>query len=206
MRGEMRSTNRRGFTLIEVAVSAVLVAMLAAVTAPYLIHYIDRQRAQTAADKFSAVATGIAAFASAIHTANGATNTAYPGKLSELVTPIVSNSTVIHNSCGSTGTTVTFNTIATASWNTSGPFVTFMISTTGLVTPIGTISDSMARSPLAASPGTLSLLMPSVETTDATNLDQIVDGGDGGGAGTVRWATNGNLVDVSYLVPVGARC
>jgi Tfp pilus assembly protein PilE len=191
---------------MEVAVSAVLVAMLAAVTAPYLIHYIDRQRAQTAADKLSAVATGIAAFSAAIHTAAGATNTSYPGKISELANVIVSNSTVTHNSCGSTGATVTFNNTATTSWNTSGPFVTFMISTTGLVTPIGTIADSMVRSPLSASVGTLSLQIPSVETTDATNLDQIVDGGDGGSAGTVRWTANGNQVDVTYLVPVGARC
>src|SRR4051812_23452432 len=115
----IRITRRAGFTLMEVAVAAVIVAMLAAVTAPYFVSFLDRQRAQTTADKLAALATGIAAFSAAVHTTAAATNTAYPGKLSELANVILANSTVTHNSCGSAATG-TFNATAVTSWNTSG--------------------------------------------------------------------------------------
>jgi prepilin-type N-terminal cleavage/methylation domain-containing protein len=200
---------RAGFTLLEIAVAAAIMAMLAAVTAPYLIEFIDKQRAQTTADKLSALATGVAAFAAAVHTAAG-TATTYPGKISELANVIVTNSTVTHNSCGSGAVIGTFNAAALTSWNTSGPFVTFMVNATGYVTPLGTVSDSMVRTPATtATVGTLQLRMPAVDADDATELDRLVDGSDGSGAGIVRWtanATNDNTVDLRYYMPIAARC
>ena len=52
----MRYRSNPGFTLAEVAVAAALVAMLAAVTSPYLVSFLDRQRAQATADKLAAIA------------------------------------------------------------------------------------------------------------------------------------------------------
>ena len=199
------SRPRTGFTLLEVAVAAVIMATLAAVTAPYLIEFIDKQRAQTTADKLSALANGVAAFASAVHTGAG-TATTYPGKISELANVIVANSTVTHNSCGS-GATGTFNATAVTSWNTSGPFITFMTTTAGFVTPLGTVSDSMIRTPATAGVGTLQLRMSVVDADDASELDKLVDGSDGSAAGIVRWTSNGDgTVDLRYYLPIAARC
>lgn len=192
---------------MEVVVAAVLLAILSAVSMPYIVEFLDKQRAQTTADKLSALASGVAAFNSAVHTGAAATATTYPGKISELANVIITNSTVTHNSCGSAATG-TFNAAALTSWNTSGPFVTFMISTTGLVTPLGTVSDSMIRTPSSATVGTLALRMLGVDAGDAVDLDLIVDGGDGGSAGTVQWTTGtaAGTVDIKYFIPVGARC
>ena len=201
---------RAGFTLLEVVVAAVILAMLAAVTTPYLIEFIDKQRAQTTADKLSAIATGIASFASAVHSAAAATSTTYPGKISELANVIVAASTVTHNSCGSGGGASNFNATAVTSWNTSGPFVTFMINTTGYVTPLGTIADSLVRTPATtATVGTLQLRLPTVDADDAAELDRLVDGSDGSAAGVVRWTANvtgDNTVDLRYFLPIAARC
>jgi prepilin-type N-terminal cleavage/methylation domain-containing protein len=196
---------RIGFTLIEVIVVSVIMAILAATTAPYFVGFLDRQRAQTTADKLAALGNGIAAFASAVHTGAG-TNTAYPGSLSELANVIVVGSAVTHRSCGTTiATLATFNATAVASWNASGPFVTFMVGTGGLQTPLGIVSDSLVRSPNGPAVGQLWIKM-SVDTADARNLDLIVDGNDGAAAGTVEWDVVGAMADLRYIVPVAARC
>jgi prepilin-type N-terminal cleavage/methylation domain-containing protein len=204
---------RLGFTLMEVAVAAVLVAMLAAVTAPYFVEFIDRQRAQTTADKLQAIGTGIANFAASVKTTtNVATSSTYPGKISELANVIVAASTVTHNSCGSGGGASNFNATAVTSWNSFGPFVTFMISptATALQTPLGPISDSLIRAPLTtAGVGTISIRLLNVDVDDVATLDQIIDGSDGSTAGVLQWTTPavaGVISQVRYILPIAARC
>ncbi|HXT18157.1 MAG TPA: prepilin-type N-terminal cleavage/methylation domain-containing protein [Gemmatimonadaceae bacterium] len=206
------SRRRSGFTLVEIAVAAVILALLAAVTTPYLIGFIDKQRAQTTADKLAALATGIAAFNSAVHaTATLTTTTMYPGRLSELTNVIVTNTTASHTSCGTaTATLSTFTTTAVTSWNTSAPFVTFMITTNGVETPMGIIMDSIVRTSITnpPTPTTLQLKIIGADSTDAPLLDRIVDGGDGASAGVVQWVANANpaLVDIKYFIPAGGKC
>ena len=91
-RGDMpdRLRHRKGFTLAEVAIAAVIIAIIAAVTAPSLVNFIDKQRAQTTANTLSAIATGIAAFETAVTTGGGATNT-YPERISYLTNGLVRN-------------------------------------------------------------------------------------------------------------------
>jgi prepilin-type N-terminal cleavage/methylation domain-containing protein len=201
----MSSPRRSGFTLAEVAVSAAIIAMLAAVTMPSLATFIDRQRVQTTADRLEALASGVAAFAAAVKTTAASTSTAYPGLISELANQIAVNSTVTHNSCGSAATG-TFNATATANWSTNGPFVSFYVPVGGLKTPIGFVSDSMVRSPSTATAGTLALRILSADTADANMLDQVVDGGDGATAGTVQYTIVSARANISYLLPVGAKC
>jgi type II secretory pathway pseudopilin PulG len=200
---------------MEVAVAAVLVAMLAAVSAPYFVSFLDRQRAQTTADKLSAIAAGIAAFASGVKTTAGAaTASTYPGKISQLANLITSGSTVIHNSCGNGGGVSNFNSTAVTSWNTSGPFITFMIPTaagsvSGINTPLGLVADSLVRTP-PTSPlvGTLQIRMLNVDAGDVGYLDQIIDGADGQNAGVLQWTTPvaGIVATVRYFIPIAARC
>jgi len=199
---------RNGFTLAEVAVSTAIIAMLAAVTVPYLVTFLDRQRAQTTAEKLSALAEGISAFASAVKTSAAPTSTAYPGLISELANQIVANSAVTHNSCGS-GATGTFNSTAvTTGWGGNGPFVNFFIPVGGLKTPLGMVSDSMVRTPGTAAVGTLAIRMLAVDTADTNLLDFVVDGGDGASAGTVRFTVVAatHRADIQYLVPIAAKC
>jgi prepilin-type N-terminal cleavage/methylation domain-containing protein len=202
----MRLRNRFGFTLIEIAVAAAIMAMLAMVTAPYFVGYLDKQRAQTTADQLEAIATGISAFASAVRTAAAATSTTYPGFISELTSQIPAGSATWHNSC-TAAATGQFNATATANWSNNGPFVNFLIPQGGLQTPLGLIADSMERGNTTPVATTLSIRMPAIDTAAANLLDLIIDGGDGATSGTLRMANfSSGLVDVSYLVPVGAHC
>lgn len=198
----MRS--RRGFTLMEVAVAAVIIAMLAAVSAPSLIYFLDKQRAKTTGDLLASVGAGIAAFGNGVKTAAGATNTTYPGFISELSTQIVLGSAIFHNSCGVAGT---FNANAVSTWATNGPFVTFFIPAGGLQSPLGLLQDSLVRNPASATAGTLGIRLSAIDTADATLLDQVVDGGDGGASGVLRIGNvSAGHADITYLVPVGAHC
>lgn len=200
---------RSGFTLAEVAVSAAIVAMLAAVTVPYLATFLDKQRVQTTAERLAALSDGIAAFASSVRTTAASTSTAYPGLISELSNQIVLNNTANHNSCGSGGTG-TYNSTATTTWSGNGPFVNFYIPAGGMKTPLGMVSDSMLRSLPNTSAGTLAIRMIAVDTADTNLLDLVIDGGDGGLAGTLRFTLTGSgatrFADIQYLVPIAAKC
>jgi prepilin-type N-terminal cleavage/methylation domain-containing protein len=193
-----RLRHRKGFTLAEVAIAAVVMAIIAAVTAPSLVNFIDKQRAQTTANTLSAIATGIAAFETAVTTAGGTTNT-YPERISYLTNAIT---TAQYTSCHTN-----FTITSVANWTALGPFVTFYIPVGGVNTPLGVVQDSMVRNPAGlARPGTLAIQMTGIDASDADMLDQVVDGGDGGAAGIVQYTLNGTTANVSYLVPVKAKC
>jgi len=196
-----RRHTRTGFTLMEVAVAAVLVAVLAAATIPALSEFMRGRDAIATASTLSQIAAGIAQFKAAVTTGGSGSNT-YPGFVSELTHPI---STSQRNSCYGT-----FNATAVNRWLSNGPFVTFYIPPGGLNTPLGVIQDSMVRAPNSATPGTLAIRML-VDSADALRLDQVVDGGDGPIAGTLRatfFGSGGSPrgAELQYLVPVAAKC
>lgn len=197
-----RSRRRSGFTLAEVAVAAVLIAILAAVTTPALSAFLQKQKAQTTADKLSAIATGIAAFKSAVHTTTAATSVVYPLRLSYLANAITTTNL--------TSCKAAFSVTAVTSWNSNGPFVSFYIPPDSFSTPIGMVQDTMVRSPTGTGVGTFSILLLNVDTLDAVDLDQVVDGGDGLTKGTVQgsWVVSGSThkANITYLVPHASNC
>ena len=204
----MRQRLVAGFTLVEVAVAAALIALLAAVTSPYLVEFMDTQRAQTTADQLSSLTAGIAAF-NAVVKEGAATTTlnTYPGYLWQLDSIITAAAVTSHNSCGSTNNaTFQFNATAVTAWSNNGPFVSFYVPRSGFVTPMGVVEDSLVRSNHAAAVGTLALQMNSVDTSDARRLDEVIDGADGGTSGTLRYTKVGASATVSYIIPVGAKC
>ena len=145
----------------------------------------------------SALTTGIASFEAVVH---GSTALTYPGSLSELSNVITATSL---NSCGAA-----IGSTAVTDWTSFGPFTTFNVTpNVGVNTPLGIVSDTMTRSPNSATAGSL-LLRMNVDSADARRLDRIVDGGDGGSAGTVRYGFNATIGQdtLRYIVPVGARC
>lgn len=196
---------RDGFTLAEVAVSAALIAILAAATVPSFSEYLDMRDAVTTANTLSQLAAGVTSFGSSVRSA-GTTGT-YPNKISSLTNQIVQASTL--NSCKAT-TTMTANAVTT--YNASAPFVDFYVPVGGLKTPFGIVLDTMTRNPTTALVGTLAIDMQ-IDTIDALRLERVVDGDDGTvaanrTAGTLRITTSGTarINNVQYLVPVGARC
>src|SRR4051812_4068255 len=168
---------RKGFTLMEVAVAAVLIAVLAAATIPTLSEFMSGRDATTVASQLSQIAAGVSTFKSAVLTSASSTSNTYPRFISQLSNPIT---TAQRNSCYTAHTST-----AVTNWAASGPFVTFNIPVGGLYTPLGVIQDSMFRSPNSANVGTLAIRM-TVDSADAIRLDRIIDGGDGAAAGTLR--------------------
>lgn len=186
---------------MEVAVAAVLVAVLAAATIPALNEFMRGREAIATANTLSQLATGISNFKNAVLTGGAGTNT-YPRFISSLSNAITTSQ---RNSCYTT-----FNANAVTAWGSSGPFVTFNVPPGGLSTPLGIIQDSMFRNPNSTTVGTLAIRM-TIDSVDALRLDQIIDGGDGPAAGTLRATFSGGgssarMADVQYLVPVAAKC
>lgn len=193
---------RSGFTLAEVAVAAVLIAVLAAVTVPALNSFLQKQKAQTTADKLSAIATGIAAFKAAVHTTTAATSVAYPLRISYLANAITTTNL--------TSCKAAFSVTAVTSWNSNGPFVSFYIPSDSFAVPIGMVQDTMVRTPTGTGVGTLAIVIVGVDTLDAVDLDQVVDGGDGLTKGTVQgtWVVSGSThtATIKYIVPHASNC
>ena len=203
---------RAGFTLMEVAVAAGLMAILAAATTPSFVEFLSARDAEATARTLGAVASGVIAYESAVKTNGGETNT-YPLLISSLTNPI---SLTSRNSCSTSYRFVPHRTLL-ASYNASFPYVTFLIPPGGLSTPLGTIQDQMVRTPATSAVGTLAIVMPSIDSTDAIRLERAIDGDDGTIAanragGTLRitgFAGTGSArrtASVAYVIPVAAKC
>ncbi|HEY4304053.1 MAG TPA: type II secretion system protein [Gemmatimonadaceae bacterium] len=204
--------SRAGFTLIEVAVAAGLMAILAAATTPSFVEFLASHDAQATAKTLSAVASGVAAYESSVKTNGTSTNT-YPQLISSLTNPITLAS---KNSCSTSYSTTTSTTLL-STYTAAFPYVTFLIPTGGLSTPLGMIQDQLVRTPANASVGTLSIVMPAVDSTDAIRLEREIDGDDGTIAanrtsGTFRitsFSGTGSArrtASVAYVLPVGPKC
>jgi prepilin-type N-terminal cleavage/methylation domain-containing protein len=203
---------RSGFTLIEVAVAAGLMAILAAATTPSFVEFLAARNAEATAKTLSAVAEGVAAYESSVITNGGSTHT-YPQLISSLTNPIT---TASRNSCAATYSAAPHATLL-ATYNASFPFATFLVPIGGLSTPLGMIQDQMVRTPATAAVGTLAIVMPVIDSIDAIRLERVIDGDDGliagnRASGTLRitsFSGTGSArrtASVAYIIPVAAKC
>jgi hypothetical protein len=187
-------------------------AILAAATTPSFVEFLAMRDAQATAKTLSAVASGIVAYESSVKTNGGATNT-YPQLISSLTNPITLAS---KNSCAAAYSAAPSTTLL-STYNTAFPFATFLIPAGGLSTPLGMIQDQITRTPAAAAVGTVAIVMPAVDSTDAIRLERVVDGDDGTIAanrtsGTLRitaFSGSGSArrtAAVAYVIPVAAKC
>src|SRR3569833_1371324 len=94
---------RFGFTLMEVAVAAALIAILASATVPTFIDYLDMRNAETTAKTLAAIGNGIVSYEAIVHT-NGGTTNVYPDSIHYLTNQIATTS---RNSCGNLYSSVT---------------------------------------------------------------------------------------------------
>ncbi len=196
-------TARRGFTLIEVTVALIVVLILAAVTVPTLISTIDQKKVADTRDQLVEVRNSVSnALVTGFYDRVGA----YPGRLSELSQPISTTVANHPNSCGTA-----FTAAQVTNWNSFGPFNRIFIPTTGLPVPIGRIENVLVRNPTTATAGTLAFRILAATTSEATELDYMVDVSDGATAGTVRWVTpsatgGAGFADISYVMSVANKC
>jgi prepilin-type N-terminal cleavage/methylation domain-containing protein len=231
----MHRIARNGFTLVEVVVAAVILAILAAVTVPQIIDAVDKKRVQDSYDILAELQNAITntrntGFIDVVRTGASATNTSMmPGRVSQLVYPILSNQLATYpNSCGANHTQVnaTFGafsganaasgTSAQTTWTLGGPFFRRAVSTTdGLALPIGQLQNTILRTitssvapPLGAAGATtpqyIRLRINNVDSEDAEALDLLVDGVAGTNVGRVWYTVGGSTVD--FAIPVPNRC
>ena len=198
-----RSIRQAAFTLVEVIVALAVLLILAAVAVPQVTGYLDQKRIE-------ATATQLAQVRDALYRA-GATNLAFyqtvgsnAGYLDELTTPLTTGDL---DSCQTTFTTTQRN-----NWPNGGPFLNYVITTSGMATPIGQADNRLTRTPASGggSSGTLRITWTNtVSLSDAEALDLHVDGVAGWNAGTVQWTpqlgTSG-VVTLHYFVVINGTC
>jgi type II secretory pathway pseudopilin PulG len=192
---------------MEVIVALSVVLILAAVAVPSLAGYIDQKNVEAAA-------TQLAGIRDALYN-TAASNVAFWQRVTKGASRLSQLSTVINtgaypalgsgNSCHAV-----FLAADVTRWNSFGPFVNYPITpATGLVTPIGIAVDTMTRVPVGAGAGQTRInFLNSVELSNATLLDVVVDAGNGNAIGTVQWvlpAVNG-IVTMYYFVTINALC
>lgn len=204
MRGPARRSARpAAFTLVEVIVALAVMLILAAVAVPQLTGYLDQKRVEEAAAQLAGVRDALYK-AGAGDLAFYQTVGSNAGYLEELITPLAAGDL---DSCQSLFTNAQRN-----SWSNGGPFLNYVITSSGMATPIGQADNRLIRTPAngGGSSGTLRITFTNtVSLSDAEALDLHVDGVAGWNAGTVQWTpqlgTDG-VVTLHYFVVINGTC
>ena len=178
---------RPGYVLVYVVIAIAAVAVLGAVIAPVIASISDRNTASKTYAQLAELDSGIVTFGTLIKRVG----TVYPGAIHQLSNVLVLTDEV---SCQNN----TMNANAVTLWNTNGPFSGQYITTAGLYTPIGKVNDLIEHS---ATNSPMYLRIPAVDTAMLTKMDAVVDGGDGGAAGTILYTiTTAATADLRYRV------
>lgn len=203
-------TARRGFTLFEVVVAALIVAILAAATVPQVMNALDQKRindthALLLELHYGFTNTAQTGFLNVVRTgATVSTSSTVPGRLSHLSERILSNTATVPNSCGAVYPN---NTLSTSTWNSYGPFFTRVVTAGGFNTPIGLIQNTLYRTANPpTTPAWIQMRIVNVDSIDAYNLDVLIDGAATTNTGTIQYTTVSGVSTVNYLIPVVNRC
>jgi hypothetical protein len=183
----LNRTGRLGYALVYVVVAVALVALLSVVLAPAAAGVADRAEAAKTYAQLGNLDSGIVKFGTLIKRVG----TVYPGAIHQLSNALTTSDSV---SCQNN----VMNTNAIGLWNTNGAFSTQYITSAGLHTPIGTVNDQIEH---ASASAPMYLRIPDVDTATLTRMDGLVDGGDGGAAGTILYTiTSSPTADLQYRV------
>ncbi|MHB0948266.1 MAG: prepilin-type N-terminal cleavage/methylation domain-containing protein [Gemmatimonadaceae bacterium] len=181
--------NRRGFTLIEVVVTAVILVLIAAVTVPIVAGSLREADARETARILAELSRAVTYQAPQGDGRQGFYQriTVYPMLVSHLTSGIA---TTERNSCGAlyaAGNVTSWNTAATG-----GPFFPFQATRAGadasnpsggVVTPLGTVIDTIVRGNCALVGGTATngQPMPLSRAAACTGAVTLVMAGSGAG-------------------------
>lgn len=182
-----RARARSGYVLLYVLVLVAMVAVVGAVVVPAVASSSDRETATRTYTQLADLDSGIVTFGTLVKRVG----TVYPGSIHELTNALTTSDEV---SCWNNR----MNPNAINLWNLNGAFSWQYITTSGVYTPIGTVNDSIEHASGAAP---MYLRIPAVDTAMLTAMDGLVDGGDGGAAGTILYTTTTSpTADLRYRV------
>lgn len=204
---------RRGLTLIETIVAIAIIGLAAAVTVPALAGHAALENAKATAQVFESlglslgnhnVALGNVGF---IRTITAGT-AEYPARLSQLVVQIRSNGVTGDHKCDGSNYSGGGGTSDSARWAANAPFSSLLITRgVGVLTPLGTILDTVAKGS-GNTANLVELRLDGVQTSDAENLDMVVDGSLDSTSGQLRYvggsAAGTHLV--KYVLPGWVGC
>jgi hypothetical protein len=173
--------------LVYVIMLVAMVAVLGAVIAPSVASAADETRVEKTYAILADIDSGIVQFGTVIKRVG----TVYPGAVHQLSTLVATTDEV---SCQNNK----MNSNSITAWKTAGPFTTSYATSDGLYTPIGTLNDEIEH---ASTTAHMFIRIPNVESDLVTRMDALVDGSDGGTAGTILYTTSAaNTWDLLYRV------
>lgn len=194
-----------GFTLMEIVVAVLLMALLGGMIIPVGAQYLDRKRSSDSLVLLVELGAALKTFRATVGNS--------PKRLSHLATTIVAGDTT---SCTGTAptTTLTYGATNAPKWATAGPYTFRSISKTGFPLPIGTANDVVVRTSANTAGGFLNITVPNLEFDDALEVNALADGpadpnqGDRSNTtGSIQWSAPVNeRVTLTYSVPVGKTC
>ncbi len=196
---------RRGFTIIELVVVIAILAILGVVIVSTTggssgSLQSDQERINTVANELDILSRALAFFEpTRAPISFKQTVGVYPSRLSHLTDAITTGK---QTSCG-----VNYTAAQAALW--TGGYYIRELPTTGLFLARGfTLQDVLVRTPANVNTqqhGTLAIVIPAVELSDAMLLDQTVDGIPSATDATVLFTPNNSTtpVTVSYLSAIG---
>jgi general secretion pathway protein G len=178
---------RAGFTLLEVTVMMVLVAILAGVVYTQVVGRVESGESAALAQNLKGISTAALAYRADVGR--------YPSSLSQLTAPIPAGAL---DSCG-------LPVPAAQGWN--GPYLDRVVSGSGIASGTATIRSALVRSPGSAGGsgfGTLFIEADGVDRAVARELDQAFDNGVDFATGTIRWTPteSSDRGRLSYAIPV----
>ena len=174
----MLKSRRSGFTLPEVLVTVAIVAVLAAVVVPAVTQQISKGDAPGFLSSVNSLRTAIASFVADVRK--------FPGEVSQLGVDIDDADPPTEEDLANTvDGGVAYTEAVAARWK--GPYESSSTSTGVIALGLGwSTSDNMIDS-LNTGYLVVTLTKSGAVVTDATDLDNTVDGGNGATAGLIRW-------------------
>lgn len=178
-----RPVRPRGFTLAEIMIALLILAILAAVLYPTAAGQLRSGQAAALGNQLDNLRQAISNYRQNV--------LRFPATLSELTTAPVGTDL---DACGTVlGTNSTL-------WR--GPYLAQVISGS---MPIGDALalNTLTRIPATGvnTPGLLQITVASVDQNLATDLERQFDGNNNFAAGTIQWTTNG-VDTLKFLIPI----
>lgn len=180
----MRERATAGFTLIEVMISLVIVALVAGVVSMATISRLAVGESASLAQNLTNLAQGIHSFRNDVGR--------YPSRLRDLATPIAAGA---KDPCN--------RNLDVAAWR--GPYLDREVGASGLVSGSVVVNDAIARVPVSTTGfGHLRLSAADVEREVAEGVERVFDGNADFASGNVTWSEAGGTGrgTLVYSMPV----
>jgi prepilin-type N-terminal cleavage/methylation domain-containing protein len=222
--GRKSRGRRRGFTLAEVIVSVVILAVAAAVAVPYLAAQNRRADAESTRDILFSLSVSL----SNPHTCTVVVappcpalpavtrsigyqgfmqhvSSKFPQQLHQLTTKIALTDRSCNGNVYVAADTVAWNPIGAAP-GAAAKFAPYsglpIVSGNGVFTPLGWVHDSVLKSTTGTPSiaGWVELHIDSLSVDDVQELDQVIDGSVSGTTGLLRFAASGSYQLARFLI------